>query len=157
MKWKGKLHIPFHKKLFVSLATLFLIFLTSVFVFQYKREKDFRERELNAFLSNFNVNLYHSLKGDSLTRNRIDSIVNLFDYPDLRISMIDGQGVVVYDTEFSDTKALEKHADRPEVIDAKKKGAGYSIRYSTSLEQEYFYSAQYFDTLIVRSALPYNV
>ncbi|MGL5637406.1 MAG: sensor histidine kinase, partial [Bacteroidales bacterium] len=140
-----------------SLATLFLIFLTSVFVFQYKREKDFRERELNAFLSNFNVNLYHSLKGDSLTRNRIDSIVNLFDYPDLRISMIDGQGVVVYDTEFSDTKALEKHADRPEVIDAKKKGAGYSIRYSTSLEQEYFYSAQYFDTLIVRSALPYNV
>ncbi|MGL5773519.1 MAG: sensor histidine kinase [Bacteroidales bacterium] len=157
MKWKGKLHVPFHKKLFVSLATLFLIFLTSVFVFQYKREKDFRERELNAFLSNFNVNLYHSLKGDSLTRNRIDSIVNLFDYPDLRISMIDGQGVVVYDTEFSDTKALEKHADRPEVIDAKKKGAGYSIRYSTSLEQEYFYSAQYFDTLIVRSALPYNV
>ncbi|MGL5731672.1 MAG: sensor histidine kinase [Bacteroidales bacterium] len=157
IKWKGKLQIPFHKKLFVSLATLFLIFLTSVFVFQYKREKDFRERELNAFLSNFNVNLYHSLKGDSLTRNRIDSIVNLFDYPDLRISMIDGQGVVVYDTEFSDTKALEKHADRPEVIDAKKKGAGYSIRYSTSLEQEYFYSAQYFDTLIVRSALPYNV
>lgn len=157
IKWRGRLQIPFHKKLFVSLATLFLIFLTSVFVFQYKREKDFRERELNAFLSNFNVNLYHSLKGDSLTRNRIDSIVHLFDYPDLRISMIDDQGVVVYDTEFSDTKALEKHADRPEVKDAKKKGAGYSIRYSTSLEQDYFYSAQYFDTLIVRSALPYTM
>ncbi|MGL5227021.1 MAG: sensor histidine kinase [Bacteroidales bacterium] len=157
IKWRGRLQIPFHKKLFVSLATLFLIFLTSVFVFQYKREKDFRERELNAFLSNFNVNLYHSLKGDSLTRNRIDSIVHLFDYPDLRISMIDDQGVVVYDTEFSDTKALEKHADRPEVKDAKKKGAGYSIRYSTSLGQDYFYSAQYFDTLIVRSALPYTM
>ncbi|MGL5786483.1 MAG: sensor histidine kinase [Bacteroidales bacterium] len=151
-----KFEIPFHKKLFISLASLFLLFLTSVFIFQYQREKNFREKELNAFLSNYNMNLYHSLKGEEFLPKKLDSIVHSSDYPNLRISIIEPNGKVLFDSEFENVNNLEKHADRPEVLSAREKGSGHSIRYSKSMQTEYFYTAQQFDTLIIRSALPYG-
>ncbi|MGL4333152.1 MAG: sensor histidine kinase [Bacteroidales bacterium] len=151
-----KLNFPFHKKLFVSLSTLFLVFLLSVFIFQYQREKNFREKELNSFLSNYNINLYHSLKGDQMLPGKLDSVIKTYDYPDLRISVIEPNGKVIFDSEIHDVNKLEKHADRPEIQTAKKNGIGYSIRYSTSMKTEYFYTAQQFDSLIIRSALPYD-
>lgn len=156
IKKSTKINFPFHKKLFVSLSTLFLLFLLSVFIFQYQREKNFREKELNSFLSNYNINLYHSLKGEKMLPATLDSVIKAYNYPDLRISVIEPSGKVIFDSEIHDVDSMEKHADRPEVQAAKKKGIGYSIRYSTSMKTEYFYTAQQFDTLIIRSALPYD-
>lgn len=59
---------------------------------------------------------------------------------DARISIIDLTGNVLIDTE-ADSKELENHSDRPEVIEAITNGFGNDIRLSRSLEEEFIYIA----------------
>lgn len=58
-----------------------------------------------------------------------------------RISWIDTDGNVIYDSE-SDPAKMENHLEREEVREALTKGYGESKRYSATLMQRSFYSAQ---------------
>lgn len=85
-----------------------------------------------------------------------------------RITWIDSNGNVIYD---STGENLSNHSDRPEIIDAVKKGFGESSRLSETLsEQTYYYAVKLKNGTILRmsdtissiyqdifSALPYTV
>ncbi len=86
----------------------------------------------------------------------------------LRITLIDKHGNVLADSDLpSDTiSKIENHANRPEIIQAKKSGIGYDIRHSATLSREYFYLAKrvmklpansYFSNLqFLRLSVPYD-
>ena len=57
-----------------------------------------------------------------------------------RITIIALDGVVLGDSE-EDPSAMEKHANRPEIVDALATGVGESTRYSTTLGQKMMYVA----------------
>lgn len=57
-----------------------------------------------------------------------------------RVSLIDGQGTVVYDNDV-DIGGMENHGNRPEVSDARSRGSGQSVRRSDTLERSAFYYA----------------
>ena len=58
----------------------------------------------------------------------------------LRVSIIDGSGVVVFDNR-ADPASLESHADRPEVAAALENGHGESERFSSTLGEITYYDA----------------
>ncbi|MCD7956939.1 MAG: ATP-binding protein [Lachnospiraceae bacterium] len=71
------------------------------------------------------------------------------DVAGLRITLIDEDGSVLYDSDVDGT--LENHADREEVQEAEAEGEGWTTRYSDSLDSElYYYAVKRDDGLILR-------
>lgn len=73
-----------------------------------------------------------------------------------RITWIDPDGTVLYDTE-SDAADMGSHADREEFIEATNNGTGQSSRYSATLTERMFYYAEKLsDGSVVRVASSQN-
>jgi two-component system phosphate regulon sensor histidine kinase PhoR len=72
-----------------------------------------------------------------------------------RVTLIDTDGVVIGDSEFSGEglHALENHSHRPEVIEAKKNGMGFSVRPSKSVGNEEMYAAMRHPLGVVRVSI----
>lgn len=64
-----------------------------------------------------------------------------FASKDLRITLIDSKGGILYDSDAEAVK-MENHNDREEVIDAFVKGVGEDLRYSSTLQAKVFYFAK---------------
>ena len=64
-----------------------------------------------------------------------------FASKDLRITLIDSKGGILYDSD-AETVKMENHNDREEVIDAFAKGSGEDLRYSSTLQAKVFYFAK---------------
>ena len=60
---------------------------------------------------------------------------------DYRITWIAEDGTVLYDSQ-TDTQEMENHMERQEVREALREGYGESRRYSATLLERFFYSAQ---------------
>ncbi len=61
-------------------------------------------------------------------------------FPDTRITLIDREGTVIYDTDQYEITFVN-HLDRPEVVSAAGKGRGSDVRRSDSLGEEMYYYA----------------
>jgi len=71
-----------------------------------------------------------------------------------RITYINSLGKVVYDSE-ANPDIMENHNTRPEVLEARQKGTGSSIRYSESVKINMMYFATVFKSgSIIRSSMP---
>lgn len=154
--------LPFSQRLFLSVIFLFLGYAVCFMLFQYKREKAYKKELLNTQLQNYNNQLcdfladHHGVNSDSM-----QSYVTTHMMPNLRVTLIEPSGKVVYDNTNANWKSFANHSSRKEVQDALMYGSGYSIsRQSESIQgEEYFYSARYYPPyrIIIRSALPYNL
>lgn len=79
-----------------------------------------------------------------------------FEVTDYRITWIDETGNVLYDSR-SDTAGMENHLERREVQEALSNGYGESKRYSATLMERSFYSAQKLaDGTILRLSISQN-
>ena len=154
--------LPFSQRLFLSVIFLFLGYAVCFMLFQYNREKAYKIELLNTQLQNYNNQLcdfladHHGVNSDSM-----QSYVTTHMMPNLRVTLIEPSGKVVYDNTNANRKSFANHSSRKEVQDALMYGSGYSIsRQSESIQgEEYFYSARYYPPyrMIIRSALPYNL
>ena len=154
--------LPFSQRLFLSVIFLFLGYAVCFMLFQYKREKAYKIELLNTQLQNYNNQLcdfladHHGVNSDSM-----QSYVTTHMMPNLRVTLIEPSGKVVYDNTNANWKSFANHSSRKEVQDALMYGSGYSIsRQSESIQgEEYFYTARYYPPyrIIIRSALPYNL
>lgn len=154
--------LPFSQRLFLSVIFLFLGYAVCFMLFQYKREKAYKIELLNTQLQNYSNQLcdfladHHGVNSDSM-----QSYVTTHMMPNLRVTLIEPSGKVVYDNTNANWKSFANHSSRKEVQDALMYGSGYSIsRQSESIQgEEYFYSARYYPPyrIIIRSALPYNL
>ncbi len=78
------------------------------------------------------------------------------DAGDYRITWIDENGSVLYDSK-SDSTLMENHADREEFTEALKSGYGESVRYSSTLTEKMLYYAQKLpDGSVIRVAFAQN-
>ena len=55
--------------------------------------------------------------------------------PESRITYIDGDGTVLYDSEAAES-SMENHGHREEVMEALKKGSGHAVRMSSTLRKD---------------------
>lgn len=127
-------------RLLTAIICLFLLFAASMTIYVIHREENHHIDLLQTRLQEFNKS--HVQAADSI-----------------RLTIIDLQGNVIYEsTDTIGGQLHPNHKNRPEVQQAIREGSGYAvIRSSETTGIDYFYSATLIgDSVIVRSALPYN-
>ena len=148
------------KKLSVSITAIFGLFAFSFMVFQHYREKEYKIDCLNIQLQDYNLRMSESLYNiGSIDDSTIESYLHRHDIQNLRVTIIDTLGRVLFDNRVQDWNTMDNHLHRKEIREALEKGRGTDIeRTSTTMGEEYFYSATYIPQLglFFRSALPYN-
>lgn len=144
-------------KLFLTVSILFLSFALCFIYFQYQREKNYRIESLNTRLQDCNNDIHDFLETDStIFRNYINRLKN----ENIRVTIMDIDGNVRFDSGAEGGSELENHLDRDEISDALKNGSGYALqRESRTLGGQWFYSATLFkdNNLIIRTAHIYDV
>ncbi|MDR1729919.1 MAG: two-component sensor histidine kinase [Prevotellaceae bacterium] len=149
--------LSFNKRLFFYFFSLFFVFSLIVLIFQYNREKSFRIQTLNVLLKSKNELVYNYIKENKENIRQLDQLVRIFPQKDIRLTVIDLSGKVIYDNDVQDVSSMDSHLKRPEIQSAIRTGSGYDIRLSGSTNREYYYFAEKYDTCFVRTALPYDV
>lgn len=149
--------LRFDQRLFLYIFFIFFLFSVIVSIFQYQREKQFRVESLEIQLSNYNTFLNNYLGTNASTISNIDSLVALFPNPQTRVTILNNDGSVFYDSYVAHNKKLENHLSRPEIQQALKNEFGSAIRHSSSTGEDFFYVAKKYPHYFIRSALPYNM
>ena len=148
----------FQRNLLLSVGGVFLLFAICFSVYQYKREKVYKIDILHSRLQMYNYEMVQTVGKDSMSCSRLfrDYVLH-HQMEGLRVSVIDKEGRVIFDSYDTDVEALGNHLQRTEIQQALREGSGYDIkRMSLSTHETYFYSATRFGDVIVRAAVPYS-
>lgn len=147
-------------KLYLTVLTVFIAFAVAFIVFQHEREKRYKIDMLDVRLQDYNRLMSEMLTHTgSMTEAWLDSYVRSHGDEDMRVTVVDMKGKVVFDSKYKNYAHLENHLNRKEIHDAIQKGSGRELeRTSSTLGQDYFYSATAYPQkgYVLRSALPYN-
>ncbi len=151
----------FRRTIFIYFIAVFLLFTTAIMLYQLNREKHYKSAQLENTLENVAevTHNYIQLYQLSKTGNfkRADTLRYLIPQKNIRITIIDKKGKVVYDSFVDDYQHMENHFERPEVQKALYSGSGSNIRRSATTHQTFYYYAHNFDDYFVRAAMLYNV
>ncbi len=153
--------LQYRQRLFVYLSSVFILFTVLVLIFQYKREKDFKRDQIEMQLNSIAEWAHNFIEkkqlwgGESL--RALDSLQYYAPMDNIRITIVDPQGVVLYDSEVADPAKMENHLHRPEIQKALRTGRGANIRESATTGYEYYYFARSFPGIVVRTAAHYDV
>lgn len=151
-----KTYIPYKTRIIVTFVSMFFLFAGTVTVYQYQREKETKILSIENTLCQYSDIIFNHLnKNNDYTY--VDSLVELFPVENLRVTVIDLSGKVLFDNAVRDVKELDNHGSRPEILSAKSNTKGYNIRKSATTGKEYFYFAKNYENLFVRSSLIYNI
>jgi len=149
--------LSFHQKLFLTIVSTFLVFIFLISSFQYQREKEFRIDLMTEQIQSYNNIVYEDISNKGLSDNSINSIINFLNVKNLRITIIDYSGKVLYDSDIKDVQNLPNHSDRPEFRNALSTGSGVSVRRKSETTGEtFFYAANRYPNYIIRCSLPYT-
>ena len=132
---KQKHFLSFSRKLFLSVISLFLVFAFCFIAYQYQREREYKVELLNTQLQNYNSRLYERLNSNPAIEETTEKYIRDHALEDLRVTLIDLQGNVIYDSYQTTDQQLENHLNRPEVQKALKDGTG--IYESILVEQRF--------------------
>jgi len=153
--------LSFNKRLTLYLVLVFVVFSVLIVLLQYKRESDFRTRQLENTLDNITemTNKYIVNKRINQTGAyfQIDSLKSILPETNIRISVIDASGIVNYDSEVGALDEMENHLKRPELQLALRNEFGSNIRMSATTGFSYYYYSKYYGAYYIRTAALYDV
>lgn len=140
----------------------FTFFTVAILIFQYNREKAYRTTQLETtlddiagFTHRYIENYHIADSGDFSRLNDISPLLS--EETDIRITIVDTNGSVIYDSYVADYENMENHIERPEVQKALYSETGGNIRHSETTGQDFYYYARYYDTYFVRCAVVYDI
>ena len=109
-------------------------------LFQHNREKQYKIEMLDNKLAQMNDDVHGSMMWQYDTANAVNIIKQ--NTEKIRLTIIKGDGKVIYDSDVDRYDTLPDHRHRTEVANALKNGHGYNInRQSQTTKHDYFYSA----------------
>jgi len=151
----------YQQRIFIYFFSAFTIFTLSVLAFQYSREKEYRTSQLENTLDNVAQLVNQYVEHNGLTQSgefeKLDSIIYLIPDPEIRVTVIDPKGIVLFDSFVEEYTAMENHFKRPEVQKAVYNGRGANIRHSATTGQDFYYYARNYDDYFIRCAAVYNI
>ena len=151
--------ISYQQRLFFYFFILFSIFTACIVVVQQQNEKQERLETIEATLDDY-VNItykyiqLHNLQDSTFY---LLSDFDIFLLDNVRISIINDAGKVLYDKDIPNLSVSENHLNRPEIQNALKEAYGINIRTSASTQQPYIYYAKHYDDYYIRVALPFDI
>jgi len=130
-------------------------------VFQYGREKRFKQQQLENTLDNITEISHNYIEKYKIEKSGdyrlLDSLNAVLPDLDIRITVINLKGVVLYDSEVGDYSAMENHLLRPEIQASIATDFGSNIRKSSTTGQSYYYYAKFFSNYYLRTATVYDI
>ena len=155
------LQISFRTEIFLYFILVFILFTFAILTFQYQREKNYRTSKLENTLDNISEITHRFIEQKHLINakdiDRIKEIENIIPQSNIRITIIDRSGKVLYDSFVENYNLMENHLHRPEIQKALQAGTGSYIRQSATTRQEYYYYAKRYPNYFIRTAVVYNV
>lgn len=147
----------YRQRLFLYFAILFAVFTIGIALFEHTRELSFKREALEEKLDT-----YSDIIESVVTKDSVDFTGFIHKLPtvipiDLRITVIDHQGHVLFDNYIVNSGTMENHSARIEIKRAAEKGAGSDVRESMSNHQPYLYYAKKYDDKYIRVAMPYDL
>ncbi|OPJ59099.1 two-component system histidine kinase PnpS [Clostridium oryzae] len=142
MKRKVMLFVIFTVLLCMSVTTvLFILITNNEYITSMEKELKYNNKLISGILQSTNL---------SPENININDKVKDKEY---RLTIIKRNGKVIYDS-VADAKTMENHNNRKEVIAARKKSYGISIRYSRTLRKNMLYVASSFHNgYVIRSSI----
>lgn len=149
--------LNFRYRLFLYMATLFTVFAIGIGIFEHSRGKSIKTEGLEEKLDVYAQLIQSSLSDNSNNYKQVVQKLESTFPPNLRITIIDPQGNILYDNALGNFSRMENHANRNEIKAADLRGNGSDIRKSESTNQPYLYYAKKFNNHYIRVALPYDI
>lgn len=151
----------FSRKIFYYFIVVFFVFTLAIMLFQLQREKNYKTAQLENTLRNVSemahnyVEFYQLKSKDDFSK--ADTLEVLIPQENIRVTIIDKKGIVLYDSFVADYKTMENHFQRPEIQKALYSEEGSNIRHSETTSQDFYYYAQNYGDYFVRTAMVYDV
>jgi len=154
-------HRTYRQRIFIYFFSAFSLFSLAILLFQFDREKGYRTSQLETTLDNAAEITHRYIQhNDLIGTGRIrllDSMLYMIPEQNSRITVIDNDGKVLYDSFVPDVSKLENHLSRPEVQKSLYEGKGSHIRQSASTGQDFYYYSRYYGDYYVRCAVVYDI
>jgi two-component system, OmpR family, phosphate regulon sensor histidine kinase PhoR len=151
----------FRNNLFLYYSSIFLVFTLLMIIYLFQREKKYRISTLNDELDNITMIVNNYVKAYDIRStgdyHKIDSIVKLMPQPNLRITLVNKNGEVIYDSSVADWKTMENHKKRPEIAESEFSDFGAEIRKSATTGEEYYYYSKFYTDHFIRAAVVYDI
>lgn len=152
--------ISFKSRILLFFSLIIAAFTVGIILFEQQQVKEERTGSLERTLDNNADLIYQYLKRNNVSLHDSSAQLDqLLDYmqPEVRLTIIDWQGVVLYDNR-ADEGTMENHLARPEIQKSIGFGHGSNIRLSNTNNVKYLYYAKnYNEPYFIRVALPYDV
>lgn len=143
--------MTYRKRLLLIFSALFFLYATIIIILQIQKDKEYQTICQKDILRTYGA-VVQKMATDSLPIAEILTFLPT----NVRLSFIDSKGILLYDNVAEDLRA--DHSERPEINIAKLQGEGFSIRKSTTTQQEYLYYAfTQPNGNYIRLALPYVI
>lgn len=152
----GRKHrVNLNTRLLLGFAIYTFLLVGCFAIYQYMRESRFKANDIDGRLQIVNARILDALD-DGADIDACTAAARRLPFADIRISIIDSAGRVMYDNTL-DSLPTTDHRNRREIRDALETGHGYTVRrHSESTGGTYFYSARRGNGYIVRTAVPYS-
>lgn len=156
MVMAGRIRLSFQARVLSSMLALCWTMVGVFMLFQYQREREFKEMLLDSRLQMCNSRIIDDLRHGADIRQTVARIGSPVE--GLRVTVVGRSGDVVYDSNDKTPFPQANHNSRPEISEARANGKGHSVaRHSESDDVSYFYSASLGDDgMVVRTAAPYT-
>lgn len=151
--------ITYRQRILAYFIVIFALFTLSIVFFEQSQEKKYRTEALESKLDGYAETVSNYISKNGLADSSIIQLKNIADVlpDDIRLTVMNNEGNVLFDKDVADVKSMENHADRPEIRSALFQQYGTNIRMSASTKHEYLYYAKHYSNYFVRVALPYNI
>ncbi|MBN2411027.1 HAMP domain-containing protein [candidate division KSB1 bacterium] len=139
--------ISLRKKLiFLNLSLLFFVTVAASVISTYEIQKYYKTQILEQMSTQLEE-LEYLLANTELADLSQNLLFNFVQQTQMRISLIDSLGIVIFDSNVSrdSLRFLENHYTRPEIQMSLTKKIGYDKRNSASIHKPMFYTAKVFD------------
>jgi two-component system phosphate regulon sensor histidine kinase PhoR len=151
----------YRRKQIIYLSIIFLLFTAIIILLDYYHEKRYRTNALNKELEGYTglINNYISknVPDEKSIIPALDSLISIFPDKNIRTTVINLDGKVMYDSEMKNPAEMENHLLRPEIQTALNKMTGSDIRISASTNIKYYYFARRFESYFIRMSVVYNI
>lgn len=155
------LHQSFRRKIFIYFIAVFLLFTVAILQFQLQREREFKKAQLEKTLEIVTEVAHNYIEFYQLSKTgdyrSADTLKLLIPQKNIRLTIIDKKGKVLYDSFVKDYSAMENHLKRPEIQKALFSEVGSNIRLSETTDQEFYYYAQNYNDYFIRAAMVYDI
>lgn len=151
--------LTYNRSIFFYFFLIFALFVIGIILIERDEERKYKEQALEERLDSYAeivhsyLTLNHLQQGDTTELSKIAAILP----EEIRLTVIDNEGKVLYDKNIDNYSTIENHLGRPEIRKALFQSYGTNIRRSTTVNTKFLYYAKHYSGYFVRVALPYNI